>query len=183
MFPAAFCGVLFRMRRVHCAVAIAAAGLLTACGAVAARPTAAGSPSPVAVPPSPPAVTTPGSPGGVPLHTPPTNGPRAVVVSEQDNAHAVSLRVGDRLELVLSSTYWQVEGSSDSGVLRQTIQPTVSPEARGCVVGGGCGTVTALYQALAPGRADLNARRTSCGEAMSCAGNLGSYRVTVLVTA
>jgi hypothetical protein len=168
------------MRRVICAVAIAAAGLLTACGAVAARPAAASSPSPGAT--SPPAVVTTPTGGGVPLHTPPTNAPRTVVVSEQDNSHVVALRVGERLEVVLSSTYWQVNGSSDPGVLRPTVQPTVSPQVRGCVVGEGCGTVTALYDAVAPGRAAVNAKRTSCGEALSCTGNRGFYQITALVS-
>ena len=169
------------MRRVLSAVAIAAVGLLTACGAVAAPSAASssspGASSPTATPPLPVSVSP-----GVPHNTPPPNGPRTVVVSDLDNGHAVSLRTGERLEMVLASTYWQVEGSSDPSVLRQDAEPTVSPQIKGCVVGGGCGTVTALYDAVAPGRADVNAKRTSCGEAMSCAGNVGFYRVMVVVT-
>jgi hypothetical protein len=177
MFPGAFCGVVFAMRRAICAAATLVAGLLTACGAVAGTPAGSSSPSSV------PATAVPAPPSqGVPLHTPPTNGPRTVVVGDQDNGHAVSLRAGDHLQLVLTSTYWQVQGSSDPNVLRSTVQPSVSPQIRGCVAGEGCGTVTALYDAVAPGRADLDAKRTSCGEAMSCTGNLGFYRVTVVVS-
>jgi hypothetical protein len=157
-----------------CAVAIAAAVMLAACGAVSRAPAASQSPRPTAVP------TQTASPG-VPLHTPPTNGPRTVVVHDQDNGHAVSLRAGERLQVVLASTYWMVLGSSDPDVVRQAAQPAVSPQVTGCVVGEGCGTVTALFDAVAPGRADVSAKRTSCGEAMSCAGSLGSYRVTVVV--
>jgi hypothetical protein len=162
------------MRRLACAVAIASAGMLAACGAVSRGPAATPSPPPTAVP------AQPASPG-VPLHTPPTNAPRTVVVHDQDNGHAVSLRAGERLEVVLASTYWQVVGSSDPNVVRQTALPAVSPQVTGCVVGEGCGSVTALFDAVAPGRADVSAKRTSCGEAMSCAGSLGSYRVTVVV--
>jgi hypothetical protein len=165
------------MRSVVFAVAITAAGLLAACGAAAgARPAAGGSPTPTPIP----VASVAGSPV-VPLHTPPTNGPRTVVVGDQDNGHTVTLRSGERLEVVLASTYWQVEGSSNANVLRPTAPPTVRPQVTGCVVGGGCGTVTALFDAVGPGRADVSATRTSCGEAMSCTGNLGFYRVTVVV--
>lgn len=165
------------MRSVICAVAILAAALLTSCGAVAPRPAGGSSPdtSPVIDPTTAP---------GVPLRTPPTNGPRIMVISDQDNGHSVSLRAGERLELQLASTYWQVDGSSDSSVLRLTAgtSVSVSPQIRGCVPGEGCGTVTALFDAVAPGRAYVSASRTSCGEAMSCTGSLGFYRVTVVVT-
>jgi hypothetical protein len=177
MFPEAVCDVVFRMRTALRAAAIAAVGLLTACGAVGARP--AGS----TAPPSPTASAAAQATAHpvVPLRTPPTNAPRTVVVSEQDNGHAISLRSGERLEVVLASTYWEVDGGSNPNVLRPTAQPTTSPELKGCVPGEGCGTVTALYDAVAPGRADVNAKRTSCGEAMSCTGTLGFYRVTVVV--
>lgn len=166
------------MRSGKSAIAIVAALLITSCGAAAARPAGAGGPS--ASPTTAPAA---GVSPGVPLRTPPTNGQRTLVVDERDNGRAVSLRAGQRLEVVLGSTYWQVDGSSDPNVLRQTAQPTVSPQLRGCVPGEGCGTVTADFDAVAPGRADVNAKRTSCGEAMSCTGNLGLYHVTVVVTA
>jgi len=164
------------MRSGKGAILILAAGLLTSCGAAAARPDAAAGPT---ASPTAPGIS---ASAGVPLHTPPTNGPRILVVQDQDNGHAVSLRAGERVQLVLASTYWQVDGSSDPKVLRPVAEPAVSPQVGGCVPGEGCGTVTALFDAVAPGRADLSARRTSCGEAMSCTGNLGLYRVTVLVT-
>jgi hypothetical protein len=153
--------------------------LLTACGAAGgAQPpgratTAAASPTSTvaAGQPTPP----------VPLRTPPTNDGRTVVVRDQDNGHAVSIRAGERLSVVLASTYWKVDGSSNEAALRQLTQPTVSPQPGGCVPGGGCGTVSALFEAVAAGRADVSARRTSCGEALSCTGSQGIYRVTVVV--
>jgi hypothetical protein len=166
------------MRSGKSAIAIVSALLITSCGAAAARPAAAGSPS--ASPTAAPAALV--SPG-VPLRTPPTNGGRTLVVDEQDNGHAVSLRAGQRLEVVLGSTYWQFDGSSQPNVLRPTAPPAVAAQPRGCVPGEGCGTVTADFDAVAPGRADVNAKRTSCGEAMSCTGNLGLYHITVIVTA
>jgi hypothetical protein len=166
------------MRSVICAAAIVAIGLLTSCGALSARPAGAtntsASPVPASGLPSP----------GVPLHSPPTDGSRIQVVTERDNGHSVSMRAGERLELQLGSTYWQVDGSSDPNVLRMTAGTSVSvqPQIKGCVPGEGCGTVTVLFDAVAPGRADVSAKRTSCGEAMSCTGNLGFFRVTVVVS-
>lgn len=165
------------MRSVICSVAIVAAALLTSCGAVGPRPAGANgagaSPAPASGLPA----------RGVPLHTPPTNASGIMVIGEQDNGHSVSLHAGQRLELQLGSTYWQVDGSSDPNVLRLTAGTSVSisPQIKGCVPGEGCGTVTALFDAVAPGTANVSATRTSCGEAMSCTGNLGFYRVTVVV--
>ena len=164
------------MRSVVCAVAILAEGLLAACGAAGVMPATGESPTP-----GPSAVASASADPVVPLHTPPRNGPRTVVVGDQDNGHTVSLRSGERLEVVLASTYWQVDGSSNANVSRPTAPPTVRPQVTGCAVGGGCGTVTALFDAVGPGRADVSAKRTSCDEAMSCTGSLGFYRVTAVV--
>jgi hypothetical protein len=184
MFPEPFCDVLICMQSWKMrALAIVAMGLLTSCGA-AARSALGGGPGA-----SPTAAATVAAPTdaaagpGVPRNTPPPNGPRTVVIGDQDNGHPVSLRAGERLQVVLGSTYWQVEGSSDPSVLRPAGQPTVAPQLKGCVAGEGCGTVTALFDAVAPGQAAVSAARTSCGEAMSCTGNLGLYHVTVTVTA
>jgi len=151
------------MRSLVNAAAIAAAALLAGCGLV---PTTALSPS------TNPAVAV----------SPRADGPRTLVVGDADNGHSVSLHAGEHLQVVLSSTYWRVDGSSDTTVLRPTAQPTVSPQIRGCVPGAGCGTVTALFDAVGPGTASVSAQRTGCGEAMACTGRQGSYRVTVVVT-
>ncbi len=142
---------------------IAATVLLAACGAASGQP--------AGVPASP----------GVPASTAPANGAGTVVVTEPDNGHVLQLSVGRRLELMLGSTYWQVAGSSDPNVLRQAGEPVVSPQRTGCVPGEGCGTVIAVFDAVTAGRADVTARRTSCGEALSCTGSLGFYRVTIVV--
>jgi hypothetical protein len=174
----------FRPERGGWAGLLLAVALTTACGAVAGSPSAATAQSSASATPSGPAPSgQPATPPGQrpPLHTPPTD-QRVLVARDQDNGHAMSLQVGDQLELVLTSTYWKLDGSSDAAVLRQTLPPVVAPQPSGCVVGQGCGTVTAHFQAIARGQADVSARRTSCGEAMSCTGNLGFYRLTVMVT-
>jgi hypothetical protein len=165
--------VIHRLRR---ALPLLAAALIAGCGSTG--PTGAASPTPGS---AGPASSAPGS--GVPLRTPPVTSPRIVVVRDQDNGRTLSIGVGQGLMVVLDSTYWQVTGSSDPAVLRQTGQPAVSPQPGGCVPGQGCGTVSAAFEGAAPGRADVNARRTTCGEALACTGSQTSYRVTVLVLA
>jgi hypothetical protein len=103
-------------------------------------------------------------------------------VREQDNGHAVSVRAGDRVQVLLTGTSWELTGSSDPSVLRLVAQPTVSPQVAGCPGGEGCGTLTATFDAVQAGQALVSAKRTSCPETQSCAGNLGSYQVTVVVT-
>jgi hypothetical protein len=95
----------------------------------------------------------------------------------------VTLRTGGTLSVVLHSTYWQYDPPSDPSVLRSQADPTYSPDPPGsCVPGGGCGTLTAGFRALRPGRAVITAHRTSCGEAMACVGDAGRFSVTVVVS-
>src|SRR5207302_4854531 len=142
-------------------------------------PTATASPTPT-VSPTPTATATP-SPAPRVIVTPAP--PSSRDVSEADNGSTVSLRTGGTLRVVLHSTYWQFDPASDPTVLRSTGDPTSSPDPPGsCVPGGGCGTVTATFQALRAGRAVVTAHRTSCGEALRCTGRQGSYTVTVVVS-
>lgn len=83
---------------------------------------------------------------------------------------------------MLGSTYWRVAGSSDSAVLREEGEPRYAGRPSGCVPGEGCGTVTATFDAAGAGRASVRASRASCGEAMACRGESGSYQVAVVVT-
>ena len=102
-------------------------------------------------------------------------------VSEVDNGRVLTLHRGQRLRIVLHSTYWTFQGSSVPSVLRADGPPEVNPQPTGCVVGGGCGTVTAVYDALSTGLATVTATRTSCGEAEGCLPSAGLWRVTVRV--
>jgi len=104
-----------------------------------------------------------------------------VQVNATDNDKTVAVASGQRLELILDNTYWQIAGSSAPSVVRAVGQPITTPQISGCIAGGGCGTVRASYIGVAPGTADITASRTTCGEAMRCTGTNGSFRVTVLV--
>jgi hypothetical protein len=141
------------------ASAVLTLALVAACGAVSASGPGAGSPTPS----SSPAAT-------------------LVVAGDADNGKTVNLHVGDRVEVKLASTYWNLAGSSNPGVLEAVRPPAVSPSPIGCVPGAGCGVVTELFAAIAPGGAIVSASRTSCGEAMRCTGANGSYSISVVVT-
>ncbi|TMD22285.1 MAG: hypothetical protein E6I98_00040 [Chloroflexi bacterium] len=105
------------------------------------------------------------------------------VASDSDNGKTVNLRIGDRLEVRLTSTYWTIAGSSNQQVLKAVGPVQVSPQSSGCVPGGGCGTVVAIFDVVGTGSAQVTASRTSCGEAMGCTGDQGSFRVTVQASA
>jgi hypothetical protein len=134
--------------------------------------------------PSPPA-SAPGGTGtpaaGGSTSPPATNGASTLTVTDRANGQSVHLQPGQSLQVVLSSTYWMIHGSSNAAVLSQTSGPSPQPQRSGCVPGGGCGTVTAVYRALAVGQAQVTASRTSCGEAMGCTAASSHFVVYVIV--
>lgn len=125
--------------------------------------------------------------GAAGLGTPASGSPipgglNTVVVTEPDNGKTLPVHVGERVEVRLSSTYWTFNGSSNPAVLRAVGPAVISPQPSGCVPGGGCGLAIADFDVIGVGSADVTASRTSCGEAMGCTGNQGSYQVTVAAT-
>ena len=104
-----------------------------------------------------------------------------VTATDKDNGTTIAAKVGNRVDVVLGSTYWMFAPASDASVLSLLGTPVVDAQPNGCVPGQGCGTTTASYDAVAPGTAVVSASRTSCGEAMRCTGTAGSYRVTITV--
>ncbi len=113
-----------------------------------------------------------------------TGNSHAVVVA-RDNANGKTVRVsvGDRLELILASNYWDVNPSSSPVVLRQDGPTSLLARPSDCptMPGLGCTPEQTSYTALAPGTAVITASRTSCGEALRCGPNQGSFRLTVIV--
>jgi hypothetical protein len=102
-------------------------------------------------------------------------------VTDRDKGTTVTLHIGDRLKVVLASTYWTIHPASKPAVLRSDGRPVTTPRPTGCVPGGGCGTVTATFTAAGDGTTIVSASRTSCGEALRCTGGNGVYRVSVVV--
>jgi hypothetical protein len=117
--------------------------------------------------------------GGPPiLSTPPPTHPPMVVATMADNGHTVTVADGQRLVVRLDSTFWTF--APTSAALRVAGSPLVE-SSKPCVPGGGCGSVTAFFDAVNAGQVTVAAARTSCGEAMRCVGSAGTYRLTVVV--
>jgi hypothetical protein len=111
--------------------------------------------------------------------------PRVIVVRDNANGRTVSVRAGDTLELILSSTYWNVAGSSASRVLRQDGATTLLPRPSSCprIPGLGCTPQRTDFKALSSGKAVVTASRTTCGEALACVGRATKFTLIVIVAA
>lgn len=107
--------------------------------------------------------------------------PSTVRATNRDNGRTITLRRGQRLRVILSSTYWQLQASSKPAVLRLLGPPQKRPQQSGCAPGSGCGTATATYVAAAAGHAIVTATRTSCGEAMGCTAASSRFSLNVAV--
>lgn len=134
---------------------IAAAAALCACGAVST----AGPPSPS---PSDPAIGT----------------GRGFDVSVTEKDHAISLRVGQKLEAVLHAnpglTEWSGVRSSDPSIL-MSIVDTGATAVRGVTLAG--------FQAVAPGRAQITAYAgMECSPGYVCAQFVVLLSIEVTVT-
>lgn len=103
-----------------------------------------------------------------------------MTATDAANGQTISIGLGHTLTVTLNSTYWTFNGSSDPSVLQQAGQPTY--KGTSCVPGGGCGTASLQFKALAPGTAVVTATRTSCGEALACGPDQSRYSITVMVT-
>jgi hypothetical protein len=106
-----------------------------------------------------------------------------IVVRDGANGKAVSARAGDRIELILSSSYWHVTGSSAPSVLRQDGPPVLLPRPSSCpaIPGLGCTPVRAEFTALTNGTAMIKASRSTCGEALRCGPDQTRFTVNVVV--
>ena len=114
---------------------------------------------------------------------PVAGGPTVIVVRDEANGKAVSAKAGNRIELILSSSYWHVTGSSAPGVLRQDGPPVLLSRPSSCpdIPGLGCIPVRAEFNALTDGKAVITATRSSCGEALRCNPDQTRFTVTVVV--
>jgi hypothetical protein len=121
--------------------------------------------------------------GASPVSSPATGRPKVIVVRDGANGKVVSARAGDRIELILSSSYWRVTGSSAPGVLRQDGPSRLLARPRSCpdIPGLGCIPVRADFTARGHGRSVITARRSACGEALRCKPDQTRFAVTVVV--
>lgn len=109
----------------------------------------------------------------------PSNDIRA---GDNQNGKSVTMHPGQTLLVTLGSTYWTIQGSSDSQVLAPVDKAVTTPQSCSAPPGSGCGTVSQEFRAVRAGTAQVTASRVSCGEAMRCVGPAGQYQLTVQVT-
>jgi len=120
----------------------------------------------------------------IPPALPTRGGPPVIVIRDNANGTLVPVTAGDRVELILSSSYWDVAGSSAPRVLRQDGPATLMPRPSSCpgnIPGLGCIPIQMKFTALADGKAVIKASRTSCGEALRCGAHHTRFTVTVVV--
>ena len=112
---------------------------------------------------------------------PAARGPAVIVVRDDANGKAVSAIAGDRVELILSSSYWRVTGSSAPGVLRQDGPTVLLSRPGSCpdLPGLGCIPVRTDFTALTNGKAVITAGRSTCGEALRCKPDQTRFTVVV----
>lgn len=106
-----------------------------------------------------------------------------IQAGDNQNGQSITLHPGQTLMVTLGSTYWTIQGSSDSQVLSPVGKSVTTPRSCSAPPGSGCGTVSQAFRAVSPGTAQISAARVSCGEAMRCVGPAGQYQLTVQVTA
>jgi hypothetical protein len=108
-----------------------------------------------------------------------------VVLHARDNHTTVTVTPGSTVRVVLGNTYWTFAPPAGGGVLLPVGKPVVKPDMQqaDCVMGQGCGTVTATYHAKNSGVTKITAGRLSCGEALRCPPGRGAYTVTIKVAA
>jgi hypothetical protein len=111
------------------------------------------------------------------------SGTTATVAHDNANGTTIHLSVGQRLNLVLSSSYWNLNGSSAPTVLRQDGPSSLLSRPSNCpdIPGVGCTPVQTAFTALAPGTAVITADRTTCGEALRCGPGQRRFSVTIVV--
>ncbi len=112
-----------------------------------------------------------------------TGNSHVVVAKDNDNGKTVRVSVGERLELILASDYWNVDPSSSPAVLRQDGETSDLARPSDCptLPGLGCIPEQTSFTALAPGTVVITASRTSCGEALACHPDQRHFRLTVVV--
>jgi hypothetical protein len=106
-----------------------------------------------------------------------------VVARDNSNGKTVRVSVGDQLDLILASSYWNVDPSSSPTVLRQDGDTTYLAPPSGCqpTSGDGCVPEQTSFTALALGTVVITASRQSCGEALECSPSQSHFRLTVIV--
>lgn len=105
------------------------------------------------------------------------------ILNENSANKTYSVKVGATFHLVLHSTYWSLASIASSAPIKSlgNPKPTTSSPGPANPPGMGTGTLDWTLKAVRRGTYALTASRTSCGEALRCTGNQGSYLVRIRV--
>lgn len=104
-------------------------------------------------------------------------------LTHAQNGSTVVVKAGERFSIVLDSTYWQFTGSEDPAIAKRLLDPAYAPkETNPAIRGTGEGTVTAHYEAVAPGSTTISAQRTTCGEALLCPPDQREFKIFLNVS-
>lgn len=109
-----------------------------------------------------------------------SNQSKSFLFTIADKGKSVTVSSGDQITVQLDSTYWTFDAIDNTNVVKQqgntSYKGQLSP-----VPGSGTGTATADFVAISPGTTKITASRVSCGEALRCTGDQGSFEITVTV--
>lgn len=103
-----------------------------------------------------------------------------VIIDEAAHSTTVRVTFGKTILLVLHSTTWSIDGSSDPKVV--SVGPTTTrdyPPGQNCSPGGGILDTTFFTRRV--GSATISARRSECGDSLNCAHDLCFFTVSVVV--
>ncbi len=105
------------------------------------------------------------------------------ILNENSANKTYSMKVGATFHLVLHSTYWSLGSIAASAPIKSLGDPKPATPTTGPAnpPGMGTGTLDWTLKAVRRGTYALTASRTSCGEALRCTGNQGSYLVRIRV--
>ena len=115
------------------------------------------------------------------LSPPASNAGDPLTLSDADNGRTIQLTRGAEFRLVLRSTYWRPNGTSNPAVVAAEGPPTTAAGSEACVPGAGCGTVTQSFVAVGAGQAEVSADRSLCGEALRCRPGQQHFAVSLVV--
>jgi hypothetical protein len=106
-----------------------------------------------------------------------------MVLHDNANGKTVWVRPGEQIEVILSSSYWHVTGSSAPRVVHQSGHTSLMPRPGNCphIPGLGCTPIRTDFVALHHGKAVIKAWRTTCGEALACTSLARQFILTVMV--
>lgn len=88
----------------------------------------------------------------------------------------VAVRVGEQITIVLGAADWSFADANDPALtlVSRAVRPSTP-----CLRGESCGTSSATFDVVGPGRVIVSASRATCGEAIRCSVAQLEWKVTL----